>query len=1074
MKRILNVLFIFMLSFTIVNAKSVDFSISSVDVLEKSTSVEVDTLSFVSNKIDTSTTLKEKDDYIIYDVNVKNNDNEDYKLIRIEDNNENTNIDVSYESDKTEINSNDSINIQVKVTYSKVAKNINKKTLKDFDVILVLQDTNGDIYERIINPNTGDNIILYIVLFVLSIIGFWLIIKEKRKTGLSIFIVLLLFSPFMILGKEEYRVPIRFSNINVIGEFDVYDIVIDNGDGTTTTRSIKYGDPIGSLDEPSKEGYNFVKYVDQDGNTVTEDTIITKEISVSPVFNIINYNITYNLDGGSVSNVSTYTIEDEITLNNPTKAGYTFTGWSEGTSTNLNTNVVINRGSTGDKEFTAHYNANTNTPYVVIHKQMNLNGEYVEIERDELSGTTDSSVSPEPNDYYGFIKPSKQTVTINGDESTEVIYLYERDKFNLVVNGREYVDTNFDDGEYYYQSMITVTAKDRVGYTFSKWSDNSTDKVHVFSMDSDITIEPIYTPNQVSYKVVHKKMNVTGDGYDTYKELDLTAEADSNITVPVDTIYGFISPTEKNVKIEPNGSTVVTYLYERDKFNLTITNPQYVTPSDAEDEYYYESVVTLEAIDRVGYKFIKWTNNVITKIINLTINEDTAIGPVYSPIEYSIVFNSNGGSGSMNSMDVLYDETVELSDNSFTRTNYKFVGWNTEPDGSGTSYSNKSSVKNLTTVDGTTITLYAIWEEDTEHYFDAEESFDGSNYLNTGIELFNSDNYKRNFEISVDITSIDDSAFETSGIGGTIVNSLYETTPWPGIVFRIDNGKLELKATINNNNKTTVTFNKDEVQSIKIIRIDRIIYYCINNGDPKLLLDMNSFNAPFEDVPVTFGASMQPNNTLYEPNIRNLKDVTLSNMEVKFLPDDAEITDYGNIKVLKEVYKHEGDYTFSGDCSDLIEPTFDNGDPISLYVDETTFNKDFEISFKIGNYNYSEQPYQSTLINTKPEDGGINPGFALRFATNQNRLQLVSRGNVSGDNINLTLPANPSEVKISRKNGKLYYAVNGGGEVFAHDLSSFNQYYDLPLVIGGLKNSSGNYSRCFIGTISDVLIKVEK
>lgn len=1076
MKRILKVLFIFMLSFTIVNAKSADFSVTSVEVIDQSTSVDVGTISFESNKINTDTLLKQKDEFITYSVNVKNNENKDFTLIKIEDNNENDNIDISYESDKTKINSQDSINLTVKVTYSKLVRNIDRKTLDDFDVILVLQDNDGNIIINPItgNPNTGDSTLLYVVFLVISIVAMGLILKEKKKAGLSIFIVLLLISPFIILGKETYRVPIRFSNISVLGEFDVYGIVIDNGNGTTTTKNVKYGDPIGPLDEPSKDGYNFVKFVDQNGNTVTSDTIITKEISISAVYNIINYNITYNLDDGSATNVSTYTVEDEITLNNPTKAGYTFTGWSEGSSTSLNTNMVIPKGSTGDKEFTAHYSANTNTPYVVIHKQMNMLGQYVEFERENLSGTTDTNVTPDVKEYEGFTAPAKQTVKISGNGDTEVIYNYERNKYNLVVNNRDYVETVFDDGKYYYGTTITLTAKDRVGYTFSKWSNDNTNTSIEFTLKSDTTIEPIYTPNKVPYKVFHYTMTLDGSDYEEYLTEDLTEYSDSYVNPEVKTIPGFKKPAVQTVQINPEGTTEVYYYYERNKYDLTIVNPEDVLPQDVSGEYYYDSVVTLTAKAKTGYTFNKWSNDNTSNIINVTIKDDTTLEALYTANKYTIVFNANGGTGTMDSMEVSYDETVELSPNTFNRNNYKFVEWNTKDDGSGISYADKASVNNLSNEDGDTITLYAIWEVDTERYFDAEESFDGSNYLNTGIELFNSDNYKRNFEISVDIDNIDPSAFETSGMGGTIVNSLLEDSPWPGVVFRINNGKFELKATVNNNKKTTITFNKDEVQSIKIIRIDRIVYYCINNGDPLLLLDMSSFNTPFEDVPVTFGASMQPNNTLYEPSIRNLKDATLSNMEVKFLPDDAEISDYGNIKVLKEVYKHEGDYTFSGDCSDLIEPTLENGDPIALYADETMFNKDFEISFKMGNYDYNEQPFQSTLVNTKPEDGGLNPGFVLRFATNQNRMQLVSRGNVSGDNKNVTIPANPTEIKISRKSGKLYYAVNGGGDILVHDLTSFNQYFSAPLAIGGLKNSSGNYSRCFKGTISDISVKLEK
>ncbi len=74
------------------------------------------------------------------------------------------------------------------------------------------------------------------------------------------------------------------------------------------------------------------------------------------------YSITYALGGGSVStpNPTSYTDESpNMTLNNPTRAGYTFTGWS-GTDIagDPTMNVTILLGSTGSRSFTAHWVAN--------------------------------------------------------------------------------------------------------------------------------------------------------------------------------------------------------------------------------------------------------------------------------------------------------------------------------------------------------------------------------------------------------------------------------------------------------------------------------------------------------------------------------------------------------------------------------------------------------------------------------------------------------------------------------------------------------------------------------------------
>ena len=71
------------------------------------------------------------------------------------------------------------------------------------------------------------------------------------------------------------------------------------------------------------------------------------------------YTIKYHLNNGTVepSNPPTYTADTEtFTLNNPTKIGNTFKGWSGTDLTgDTNTTVTITKGSTGDRTYTANY-----------------------------------------------------------------------------------------------------------------------------------------------------------------------------------------------------------------------------------------------------------------------------------------------------------------------------------------------------------------------------------------------------------------------------------------------------------------------------------------------------------------------------------------------------------------------------------------------------------------------------------------------------------------------------------------------------------------------------------------------
>jgi len=68
----------------------------------------------------------------------------------------------------------------------------------------------------------------------------------------------------------------------------------------------------------------------------------------------INYTITYNLDGGTANNKTSYNIETAtFTLSNPTKNGYVFVGWTGSNGTTPQKIVSIAKGTTGNKSYTA-------------------------------------------------------------------------------------------------------------------------------------------------------------------------------------------------------------------------------------------------------------------------------------------------------------------------------------------------------------------------------------------------------------------------------------------------------------------------------------------------------------------------------------------------------------------------------------------------------------------------------------------------------------------------------------------------------------------------------------------------
>ena len=82
--------------------------------------------------------------------------------------------------------------------------------------------------------------------------------------------------------------------------------------------------------------------------------------------------------------------------------------------------------------------------------------------------------------------------------------------------------------------------------------------------------------------------------------------------------------------------------------------------------------------------------------------------------EIAITFDPNGGAGSMEPMSVNPGVGNKLTDNTFTRENYTFTGWNTAKDGTGKTYADGEIVNFSADT-----TLYAQWTQNPVITFDA-------------------------------------------------------------------------------------------------------------------------------------------------------------------------------------------------------------------------------------------------------------------------------------------------------------------------------------------------------------------
>ena len=133
-----------------------------------------------------------------------------------------------------------------------------------------------------------------------------------------------------------------------------YTITFDSNGGTAVAPITQdYGTNVTAPADPTKEGYTFAGW-----DKAVPETMPAENVTLKATWTPITYSISYDLDGGSLeqgdTNPEEYTIESEaITLKNPTKEGFEFTGWTGTDLTEATMTVTIAKGSIGNRTYTA-------------------------------------------------------------------------------------------------------------------------------------------------------------------------------------------------------------------------------------------------------------------------------------------------------------------------------------------------------------------------------------------------------------------------------------------------------------------------------------------------------------------------------------------------------------------------------------------------------------------------------------------------------------------------------------------------------------------------------------------------
>ena len=247
-----------------------------------------------------------------------------------------------------------------------------------------------------------------------------------------------------------------------------------------------------------------------------------------------------------------------------------------------------------------------------------------------------------------------------------------------------------------FGASYSVKVASLLGYT----ADQA--KIEGIMGDEDITVTVTYTPN--SYKIGVRYLMANGALAPKADVYTVSYGEAYRIELPLLPGYKADTPVLEGVMGAEDREVLITYLPKEYTVTVryTVADGSVTLPDTVETLYHAESY-TIEIAPLRGFTPDLET---VSGIVNA---ENVMIDVTYRQNSYSVVYHANGGSGITPKTDFVYNVKNNLAVNDFERPSFVFLGWNTEANGTGTTYLGNEEVINLVAEQHGEIALYAQW-----------------------------------------------------------------------------------------------------------------------------------------------------------------------------------------------------------------------------------------------------------------------------------------------------------------------------------------------------------------------------
>lgn len=474
----------------------------------------------------------------------------------------------------------------------------------------------------------------------------------------------------------------------------LYTVTMDTAGGAPI-RPIQYTveSEAFQLPTPVRTGYIFLGWTGE-GITEPQKTMeipqgSTGNRTYTANWQVIEYTVTLDVSGGDPLDPITYTVETPVILPTPTSTGYTFLGWTGEGETTPQPTVVLPKGTTGDKAYTANWKVITYTIALGANGGEDLAAISYTIESDPIKLPTPERKGYEFMGWIGDgIDGAQPEVIIPTGSTGDRTYIALWRVIAYFIELRQSSGNWMQNIPYTVEEEVKLPIPTREGYEFIGWVGED-----IIDAQINVTIPRGSTGFRLyaaHWALENYTITLDTSGGNALDNIRYTVKSDP-IILPTPTRNGYefsgwtgegITTPQTEVII-PTGSTGnKAYTANWKAIEYTITLDTNGGPVVSPIKYTVEDSFTLPYPLRPGYEFVGWTLDgsgmipAMPLIIYHGTTGDLRYKAEWRLAEYTITMDLDGGSGQEKMVYTITDEDFELP--TPTRNGYEFVGWTGE------------------------------------------------------------------------------------------------------------------------------------------------------------------------------------------------------------------------------------------------------------------------------------------------------------------------------------------------------------------------------------------------------------